>query len=204
MPLSCASANTPTVPDPNPANMQVTANENEALGAVGPSNNVVATADCRKCFYCERSFHRRERCPARNASCIFGHKTGHFANVCKSKRGKVSAVVKSNIICSILSDPHSCASVPFTINGACLHAMIDSGSCVSFIHPNAVSALNLNVLPSKKKICMASSPFSSVTVGHCSVPLNVQNNHYHNFKLSILPNLCYKIITGQDFMKLHK
>ena len=126
--------------------------------------------------------------------------------MCKSKRGKVSAVANSNILCSIPSDPPSCASIPMFINSktVTVHAMIDSGSCVSFIHPNTVNKLKLKVLPSKEKISMASSPFSSYTLGHCIVQLNAQDNHYPDFKLSILPNLCYEIILGQDFMKLHK
>ena len=201
--FSCAAANTRTAVDS--INLQNTpSNEKETLERTASPDNIVATADRRKCFFCGQSFHRRENCPAKNSSCNFCHKVGHFAKVCKSKRRKVSAAVNSKILCSIPSNPPSCASVPIIINGKRLPAMIDSGSCVSFIHPNTANKLNLNVLPSKEKISMASSPFSSYTLGHCIVSINAQKNNYPNFKLSILPNLCYEIILGQDFMELHK
>ena len=43
-----------------------------------------------RCQYCGRDAHRKDRCPARNATCFKCQKRGHFANVCQS--GKVEQV----------------------------------------------------------------------------------------------------------------
>ena len=36
-------------------------------------------------YFCERSYHSRSNCPAKNSTCYKCDKKGHFAKVCKSK-----------------------------------------------------------------------------------------------------------------------
>lgn len=44
----------------------------------------------------------------------------------------------------------------------------------------------------------------SKTLGHCFVDLEIHNNKYLQFKISLLPELCTKVIFGQDFMQMDK
>jgi transposase InsO family protein len=168
-------------------------------------NSVVGAISRRKCFFCGRSYHRREQCPARNERCNNCHKAGHFAVVCKSARNKVSASTNTNILCSVpgISPPAS-VCLPIEINDNNLNAMIDSGSCSSFMHPKTAERLGIQLLPSKERISMASSPHFQFTLGHANVQLKVNDHSYAGFKISVLPDLCYEVILGQDFMKLHK
>ena len=42
------------------------------------------------------------------------------------------------------------------------------------------------------------------TIGFCKVDINLQERHYKNVKLSILPELCTSVILGQDFQQKHQ
>ena len=46
------------------------------------------------------------------------------------------------------------------------------------------------------------SSLVSKTLGHCFVDLRIQDNSYSKFTVSVLPNLCAKVLLGEDFMQL--
>ena len=86
------------------------------INAIVPETGVLAaTAVSRskwKCFKCGGSeWHRRNDCPANNTACEFCHRKGHWAVVCRQKKGKghVSAISYS----THLANP-SLESVPNT------------------------------------------------------------------------------------------
>jgi len=51
---------------------------------------------------------------------------------------------------------------------------------------------------------MASASMIIKTIGFCKVDINLQERHYKNVKLSILPELCTSVILGQDFQQKHQ
>lgn len=184
------------------------------------------------CYFCGRASHPRPRCPARNTVCYKCGRKGHFAIVCKSTRGAAkhrptsastsvldtmatsnfsaaltnygqeTAATTSSISLAAANPPHH-ATIPVRVNNVSVKALIDSGSTSSFLHPDIVEQLAINTYPSQDNIVMASSHISK-TLGHCFVNLDVQNNSYTQFKLSVLPGLCAKVILGEDFMQLHE
>ena len=54
----------------------------------------------KKCYFCVRDFHKRQFCPARNATCNNCTKKGHFQAVCKSLK----------TVCRVLIDEQSSSS----------------------------------------------------------------------------------------------
>ena len=79
----------------------------------------------KPCFGCGRGPHARDTCPAKSAKCHFCNKTGHFANVCLSKKKKQNVhevEVKHPVNVSEFSIPESAVfmgpieATPLTVN----------------------------------------------------------------------------------------
>lgn len=182
------------------------------------------------CFFCGGKRHPRARCPARMSVCHKCAKKGHFASVCRSDNGGsgrrvssttaaasagssdlasvqpchhcASPMAASNPVLASASTPTS-STIPVSVNGLQVNSLVDSGSSISFIHPEVVKNLNLIVHPSKEDITLASSE-TSTTLGHCFIDLVVNDCRYPRTKLSVLPRLCSRIILGRDFMGKHE
>ena len=175
----------------------------------------VAKAGVRAmCQFCGRAGHPRSACPARNVTCFKCSKKGHFAIVCRSSvgrpvtgpghmQGSASATTLSSMTAAS-AHPVGCSTLPVEVNSVALNALVDSGSTSSFLSPDAVQKLGIQLISSRENIAMASSPLVATTLGHCLCQLKVQEQTYSNVKLSVLPHLCADVILGQDFMELHQ
>ena len=90
----------------------------------------------KPCFGCGRGPHARDKCPAKSAKCHFCKKTGHFANVCLSKKKKQNVhevEVKHPVNVSEFSIPESAA----------------------FMGPIEATPLNVNAVTCKEKALLS-------------------------------------------------
>ena len=158
-----------------------------------------------KCFFCGFGRHHRSKCPARDAICRNCDKKGHFSKVCQSPKNKAAALhVPVFVLAGTASDSLKKSTIKVQLNGETVNALIDTGSSESFICEDLVKSKNLHRFPSKTKIGMASSNFTSTTSGHVQVKINYGDNCYDSVKLSILPKLCSDVILGHDFLSVHE
>lgn len=186
------------------------AHENTTIiGDVETESDIVASAAKAKCFFCGLLRHPRSKCPARDAVCHKCQKKGHFSKVCRSSSvsasvtpniGAMLATITSAATPSVLSK----AIARVSINGVEADGLIDSGSSMSFIHPDLVERHSLNVQQSKCAVTMASTSLSAHTSGVCEVNINVNGRGYERVCLTVLPKLCCDVVLGQDFQKLHE
>ena len=51
---------------------------------------------------------------------------------------------------------------------------------------------------------MASTKYTTKTIGHVYTNLQYNDTKYENIKLAILPELCADILLGHDFLEKHK
>ena len=97
-----------------------------------PTSSNSAITPGGKCFFCGYKRHPRDKCPAKDATCMNCEKKGHYARVCKSTlkgnkptsaalypQRKVTAAAPSNL---------SKAIIKVRINGLRADALIDTGS----------------------------------------------------------------------------
>ena len=173
------------------------------------SGEISAAARALKCFFCLFNRHPRSKCPAREALCKLCGKKGHFQKVCLSASGsKQSFPVANSLLATMLSAaaPTSLSSavIRVVVNGVQLHALVDTGSSESFIASTVVRAHNWKVNKNRSRILMASTSLTSYTEGQCFLSLAYRNFFYHNFKFSVLSNLCADVLLGHDFLKLHE
>lgn len=199
--------------------------------SINTTDTVAVASQSQACFFCGGKRHPRYRCPARVSVCRKCGKTGHYASVCRSgdpgrsRRPHTAAaatmeppvstsLAPPSVHCTLppttaatpvlasVTTPRS-STIPVSVNELLVNSLIDSGSTISFIHPQVVKDLNISVYPSKTDVTLASSQVST-TGGHCFVDLKVNDSLYPQFKLSVLPQLCYKVILGRDFMEKHQ
>ena len=162
-----------------------------------------------KCFFCGQNRHPRTICPARDAVCKLCGKQGHFQRVCRSGKSRQSRnVISGSLLSSLtIAAAPKClqkATSDIIVNGINLQALIDTGSSESYVSAKVVGTYRWKIFKSKSKISMANTKHTSDTQGHCLVHILFKDSHYHNFKLSILPNLCADILLGHDFLNLHQ
>lgn len=147
-------------------------------------------------------------CPAREALCHKCGKKGHFSKVCKSSR---NTPIKSTLtetssasLSRLAATSNNNATTTVSINGVPLRALVDSGSCESFIDEKLIKRFNFTTKPTSSRVYMAASNLSVNIKAQTLVNLTVQSNDYPNVLLYVLPNLCCDIILGRDFMLQHK
>nr|XP_026485607.1 uncharacterized protein LOC113393110 [Vanessa tameamea] len=166
-----------------------------------------ATNYKRKCFFCGDRIHIRKNCPALDVTCQMCGKKGHFANVCRSKICNNAATIKQfeSSACIVAASPSSLkkATLPAYIKGIRAHALIDTGSSVSFINDNFFKLCGLKKLPSNQTISMASTNFTSLVDGKTIVSAKIGNHDYDDLNLLIVKNLCADLIIGHDILEKH-
>ena len=91
-----------------------------------------------------------------------------------------------------------------SIDGFEASALIDSGSCESFIHPRLVKSAALHVYPSSGTISMATFSLATNVSGYCLVGLVFGGRTYPWVRLSVLPELGADLILGLDFQTQHE
>jgi hypothetical protein len=169
----------------------------------------------RLCFYCGLPLHQRYRCPANNESCTKCGRVGHYGRVCQSNkfknRNKVSASVHTksspSYLCAVPGDVPEClkkACIRVSINGQEVKAPADTGSSDSYVSLEFIKNNKVQVLKSSSSVAMADASKSSRTVGHCFLTMRIDGRTYERTKFIVMPNLCCKLLLGQDFMALHE
>ena len=83
------------------------------------------------------------------------------------------------------------------------HLLIDTGSSESFINKNFVDKLDVDVLPCRNIIAMASESHVSETLGKCSVSILLNGQCLENVQLMVIKDLCCDIILGHDVLRKH-
>lgn len=105
-------------------------------------------------------------------------------------------------LATAVSKSLSRAVIKILIYGEHVERLIDSGSSKSFIHPKLADKFSLRPDVTSKSVVMASSSFSSKTLGSCTANVTLNERTYPNLKFTVLPELCADVILGQDFQCL--
>jgi hypothetical protein len=159
------------------------------------------------CYFCGgKKRHKRNQCPARNATCTKCSKTGHFAKVCLSDGNKTSAASMHLGVTTVKPDCNNpsvkSAMISIEVNNMTLSALVDTGSSNSFISKATAKTLGVRIRPSRSKVSLASTA-TATTIGDCTVSLQHEGVTYNNFTVSVLPEVCADIILGHDFLNKH-
>ena len=171
--------------------------------------NIAAFSKSRKCYFCGYDYHDRSQCPARESTCNHCGKPGHFMRVCKSKRRNqqvAAAMSGESQLCSLRSpSPHGLrsATIPITIMGTEICALIDSGSTDNYIKASVAKSLQLEILPTNKEISMAQTSLSCIIRGVCTTNIIIDHHEYKSVAFGIMDNLCTDAILGQAYQRRH-
>jgi len=172
-----------------------------------PTSSNAAITPVGKCFFCGYKRHPRDKCPAKDASCMNCGKKGHYARVCKStQKGnkstsaalypqrKVTAAAPSNL---------SKAIIKVRINGLRADALIDTGSSDSFVNSSLAKDRKWQIHPTDNTVCMASTSLRTSAHGYCIVELEVKSYTYRNVRVLVLRDLCADVILGHNVLRQH-
>ena len=163
-----------------------------------------------KCPWCAGKRHPRTSCPARNAQCHKCHLQGHWSKACRSNLAASVDIEEEEeekddlpVLASISTGLYKAVSSIHVDNNEVM-ALFDSGSSLNFVTEEYVMKNKLHRYPYEGGVTMASKLFSSEISGYCKVSLVVYGQEYKGIKLYILPKLCFDVIIGHDFLKLHE
>ena len=197
--------------------------DHETIPTVAASKNSYSfretTQKNRKCFFCGRSVHQRDKCPARTDKCHNCGKVGHWANVCRSPTTAFASTERrendndDSFSASILSASSTCTTQKNLRNKTfysnviindqnSVQALIDSGSTHSFITTQMTSQLRLPVTNSKSTTIMADKSVCQ-TKGYVTVQMKI-NDINHHVKLTVADNLVSPVIVGMDILSQHE
>ena len=180
------------------------------------------TSSNKLCNFCGKPYHDNSKCPATNLYCFTCRKLGHFSSVCRSRttirttqrRNKCN--VLNNTASSATSNPNLCslsaacpgsllpASLPISVNGTRLTAVVDSGSSESYINSFICKKLNLNVYPNSHQVQMASLSMKIKSTGFCLVDIHIHKSKCDAIRLNLFDDLCSDVILGLDFQCKHQ
>ena len=202
---------TSTAPDPRvlqpPGNLHLDSKPIKETGRTSALNAIVPDQSFQKCMYCGLDTHPRKNCPARQMHCDFCKIRGHLVQVCRRHARLSDRSVphpQSTTIATAARVPAlSKAMTEVYVNGKPLNALVDTGSCLTFIDSKCVSELNLPVEPCREPINMASSS-TVYSEGLVKVDLYFGKQVYRKQALLILPDLVSDIIIGHDILGQHE
>ena len=127
--------------------------------------------------------------------------------VCRSRQTKKSSASTSDpVLSAVTANLPSClqtSTVSACVNELPVDALMDTGSSDSYIDASLCEKLDLIVRGNPLTTLMASKSHSVKVNGNVNVDLDVFNNHYPDFKLRVMKNLCPDVILRLDFMRLH-
>ena len=84
-----------------------------------------------------------------------------------------------------------------------VHVLVDSGAAENFVDLKICKKLRLPVNGSPNSLGMASSDVSIPTCSAVTAKLSFSNRTYPITTVSVIKNLCYDVLVGQEFLKLH-
>ena len=179
----------------------------------------VSAATGKRCFFCGNNPHQRFRCPARDATCNFCGKKGHFQKVCKSTKESPKSVTlaivregdqtsrTTTVGSSWASTPVpglTKSTISVLVNGVSLKALVDTGSSESYISSSIAKRYKWKLETSRNRIYMASTHLSCTTHGHIFAKIKYKDEQYESVKLSLLDGLVSDVILGLDFISQHE
>jgi len=185
--------------------------------AVSTSKNQ-RTKDKLSCYFCGRSPHNRNSCPAREATCFRCGKRGHFSKICTGKATKGMSEVsqrclfvfpdtRNTYLASVVAGAPGClksAVIQAKINGISISALVDSCASENFFDKRLVDNLQLKIEGSSSDITMALTKLLVPTHGKTHACLSLLNRNYKNTSFEIIDGLCADVILGQRFLKRHR
>jgi len=156
-----------------------------------------------QCTYCGQSFHQRNKCPARNASCLKCGKPGHWAKVCRSHAAAVqNSETQSSQLCTINTLSTNSVYYPVKINGNfTVLGLIDPGSTESFITSKIASDLRLPIKYIKSSIRLANGSDFQIH-GYTDATIEIEGEKY-SIKLLVAVSLVSHLIIGMDVLAQH-
>ena len=96
------------------------------------------------------------------------------------------------------------ASLPISVNGTRLIALVDSGSSESYINSFICKKLNLGVYPTFHQVQMATTSIKIKSTGFCLVDIHIHKSKYDAIRLNLFDDLCSDVILGLDFQCQHQ
>jgi len=166
------------------------------------------TSGNNKFYFCGGIYHKRSRCPARNAECHLCGRKGHFQKVCQTAlRTKTLATCEGTYLCSVVAKAPNCLKnsvVDAKIGTTNADVLPDIGASESFIDNGFAQKAGLTFVPQRSSISMASTNFKAEVIGFVNADITLLGQTYCQFQFGVLKDLCSDVILGQDFMKLHK
>jgi len=200
------NAGAAAAPPGPPRGVPDTAGGGESEGPDTSTTTNAAITPVGKCYFCGHQKHARDKCPAREATCMNCGKKGHYARVCKSaQRGKPTSAAVGPLRKVAAASPCNLAKAILTVrvNGHRADALIDTGSSDSFVNKSLAKARKWPIHPTENTVCMASTSLQSSAHGYCDVELEVKGNTYRSVKLLVLPDLCADVILGHNVLGQH-
>ena len=92
-------------------------------------------------------------------------------------------------------------NVSYKINNSHLKALIDSGSCSTFINKNTAEKLKLIVSPKSKCVSLTNSTSKAQVFGEVVVDLTLDSHLYSGVAMEIQDCLFVDVIHGKDILQ---
>ena len=169
------------------------------------SEDSTLAAATSNCWNCGRSRHPRRLCPAKDATCNKCSRRGHFAKQCREgapppNKKYSNAILASTSSCKDLRP----SLMKILVNGKIAEAMVDTGSSDTFMSESYQKKHQLEKHHMYSEVSLASSPHVVKICGYVLADLEVNQRHYNNIKIQVLPGCITDVILGKDFQKMHK
>jgi len=167
----------------------------------------------RKRAFLLQKFHSHLFCPARNITCYFCPKRGHYSKVCLSRNSSTTSrhaapVVNDWSVVGVgrqfLASTPTClesAVVDGTLEGVTVEVFVDFGASENFVDHNIARRLKLIFGGSPAHIGMASSNVRVRTLWRATGTLNLLDRTYPSAHFSVMDNLCADVVVGQEFLR---
>ena len=138
-----------------------------------------------KCTRCGREAHKRQQCPARDATCHKCNKKGHFGSQCFSKIGKrVGDITSADqggqdfVYLSTLGGHSSeCLCIPISINGIVVDFKVDTGAEVTAITRATYNLISTPTLDNPSKSLRGPDRKPLSTLGMIEARLSHEDRH---------------------------
>ena len=172
------------------------------------------------CFYCGGPVHVLSTCPARDVTCHWCKRRGHFEKVCRMKihkrgilnttaptkrQGHVSAVIDAPVLSPVIAGSPEClkeAVVTGELHGRKVQVVFDSAASHSYIDAGVPRQIGLKIIGVPSNIVHACTKASANTRGCVITNLNMLGQTC-TLKASIMSCLCSDVLLGHDILCQH-
>ena len=159
------------------------------------------------CYFCGgEKWHPRSQCPAKNKTCDFCDKVGHFAKCCLSKKKSANCIGQPSLATTtaLQSTFSNHVLAEITLNNITTQALVDTGSTNSYVSEEFVKKHNLPYKTVNYVANMANSMLQTEIMGVCYLNLTFSEHAYNNFQFFVMSNLIVDSIIGDNLLQQHK